>query len=295
MSRILEIEDTVELLTSDPSERPEKFSHERAIRLFQFQTWIWFPSQKLYAPKAAGQLAAATFLHDIERERFASKGPTRKRSFVTLGRLKTLMQDEEYSGLFNGIIAPLGGWSDLRNTVDADEFSKRFNTRLARAEPIPDLVDYLLRCSQHRPEKGDIANISHAVFFRWWPRREEKKWLTPRTLFTWWKTLRPSAAFIYADQKGDFRQYPRAFDDEFIDGLIAEAEDVAHLRNFFGHAAYVSETVPALTKVPIAFPPWLERIRGETNAFSDSDQRAIDDYAKNYLAMSDSKMATESD
>jgi hypothetical protein len=72
-----DIDDCVKLLLDA---REEKFSYERCIRLFQFQTWIWYPSKRGIAPRAAGRLAAAAILREIEEDRFGKN--------ITLGKLQ---------------------------------------------------------------------------------------------------------------------------------------------------------------------------------------------------------------
>jgi hypothetical protein len=61
-----DLDDTVQLLSG---ERDEEFCHERVIRLFQLQTWIWYPNT-LKSAEDAALLAATTILQDLEFKKF---------------------------------------------------------------------------------------------------------------------------------------------------------------------------------------------------------------------------------
>jgi hypothetical protein len=124
---------------------------------FQFQTWIWYPSIEGIAPRAAGRLAAAAILREIEEDRFGDN--------ITLGKLQTLSQSDEYRKIFDALIAPGGGWSSLLMTeVDPDEFDERIRERTDRAKIIADLIEYRLRAANHPPSGADRSKITHAIF-----------------------------------------------------------------------------------------------------------------------------------
>ena len=72
---IFDIEDVVALLAH---KREEAFEGERAVRLFQFRTWITFPGQhEVNAPKWAGFIAAVKLLDRYEEDYFADEEMTR--------------------------------------------------------------------------------------------------------------------------------------------------------------------------------------------------------------------------
>jgi hypothetical protein len=57
-----DLENAVELLVG---ERKEQFEFERAIRLMEFQTWIYWPGRNMNLPHIAGLMAAVLLLENI--------------------------------------------------------------------------------------------------------------------------------------------------------------------------------------------------------------------------------------
>src|SRR3974390_1413491 len=98
-----DIDDCLELLLDA---RTEELPHERLIQLFQFQTWIWYPGVKGRAATDAGRLAAAAILRKLEEEHkwrgLREAGGSRQ---ITLAKLQTLSQSDEYRGIFTEFIA----------------------------------------------------------------------------------------------------------------------------------------------------------------------------------------------
>jgi hypothetical protein len=70
---IFYLEDVVRLLTHA---RKETFNGERAVRLFQFQTWILYPDKPQYL-KWAGLSAAAKLLDRMEENHFVDEDDAR--------------------------------------------------------------------------------------------------------------------------------------------------------------------------------------------------------------------------
>jgi hypothetical protein len=58
-----DLENAVKLLVG---ERKEQFEFERAIRLMEFQTWIYWPGANTNLPHIAGLMAAVLLLENIE-------------------------------------------------------------------------------------------------------------------------------------------------------------------------------------------------------------------------------------
>jgi hypothetical protein len=56
----LDIDDTIELLVTDPHQRPASFPFEREIRLFQFKIWIYFPETEMV--HMAGRIVGTLYL-----------------------------------------------------------------------------------------------------------------------------------------------------------------------------------------------------------------------------------------
>jgi hypothetical protein len=188
-----DLDDCLELLLDA---RTEEFPHERVIRLFQFQTWIWHPSTKGYDAIDAGRLAAAAILRKLEKEHpwrgLREAGGSRQ---ITLAKLQTLSQSDEYRRIFTEFIASGGGWSRLLfTTPGASEFDKKVKQRIDdHAEFIADLIDYRLRAALTLSDGSSRSGPTHAIFFKWWPNRDR---FVTRTAFNWWKPFKRTAVFI---------------------------------------------------------------------------------------------------
>jgi hypothetical protein len=225
-----DVDDCVKLLLDA---REEAFLYERCIRLFQFQTWIWYPSERRIAPRAAGRLAAAAILREIEEDRFGNN--------ITLGKLQILSQSDEYRQIFDAFIAPGGGWSSLLMTeVDPYEFDERIRERTDRAKIIADLIEYRLRAANHPPPGVDRSKITHAIFFNWWPNR---KLFTTRSAFNWWKGAKRTAPFIYLIEKRGFPMKPPSVDEDFCKRLKHPAISSVRLKKFFSEYAFVTSSL----------------------------------------------------
>src|SRR5436190_9339651 len=96
--------------------REEKFEYERAIRLFQFQSWVFAPSMD--AIRCAGLIAATKIARHIEVDEFV---PIRNGLMnvndvadITLDRIVDLRQkNPSYWSVYNRIIASYGGLTGL--------------------------------------------------------------------------------------------------------------------------------------------------------------------------------------
>jgi hypothetical protein len=71
----MDINATIEMLIRDPENYQPTFPYEREIRLYQFQTWIYFPEPEMEMVEMAGSLAAAKYL--ARREHQLVPRPTR--------------------------------------------------------------------------------------------------------------------------------------------------------------------------------------------------------------------------
>jgi hypothetical protein len=150
---ILNLNDTIDLLVSEPSQRPPAFRFEREMRLYQFQTWIYFPKplsmakipKPLSMVKMAGRLAATKFLQRMEKEYLASRGKRR----LNAHRLEDLLQNPDYRALFDGGIARYGGWTKLRLTIRSREFDNEIRKRQKTAQTVCEMIDYRFRYLDH--------------------------------------------------------------------------------------------------------------------------------------------------
>ncbi len=117
-----DFEETVRLLTN---ERDEAFEGERAIRLFQFRTWIFFPdTSKNDFVRHAGLIAAVKLLEQLEDDYFVDEEAERQnrqsdeqhainlndRPPQTLKRIEVLRRDSKaYRQIYDKLIGECGG------------------------------------------------------------------------------------------------------------------------------------------------------------------------------------------
>ena len=229
------MEDAIELLTNG---RDERCAHERAIRLFQFHTWMWFPGKtKMNAPKTTGRLASALILRHIQRERFGKGGE------ITIARQKSLFGDLHYRKIYSQFIAPTGGWSNQLRCSLKDADHRLDNRRSKSGHIIVDLMDYRVR--QVLSPTGDPtkSKISHAVFFNCWlARAQHNSSPTGRTMWSWWGKLQSSSMFIYLSEKlGPLVHDMGLNDKDFLERITAAAEDEKALTRFFATYSFLRQ------------------------------------------------------
>ena len=274
-----DVDDCLRLLLNA---REEKFPYERCIRLFQFQTWIWYPSERGIAPRAAGRLAAAAILREIEQDRFGKNIP--------LSSLQILSQSDKYRKIFDALIAPHGGWSALlmADEVDPTEFNTRIRAQTGRrAEIIADLIEYRLRAVNHPPTGPDRSKITHAIFFNWWPNRRS---FTTRIAFHWWKRVKRTAAFIYLIEKRGFPMKPPSVDEEFCKRLKHPAISSIRLKKFFSEYAFVTGSLEE--EDCYALPEHVTPVGFRVRRFSHDELTIIRAYAEHCNEMGDAKPKT---
>jgi hypothetical protein len=303
----LDLEDSVKLLTG---ERKERFEFERAIRLVEFQTWIYWP--RTDKPNSAGMVASALILEAIEDDIFCSEADAVQREAdpdalvsvdltnkpdATLSRISVLRNDKRYRQLHDHIFATRGGLIKLLYCPTPEEFDAEVSKRQEHVKIVADLIDYRLRHAQHGGTAGD-GNISHAVFFKWWPTHDvpskrgvtpQNKSPTPRTLFKRSGELECSDIFIYLNERCQYSQIPHI---ELVEvertRLIPAPSDTDELRRFFGAYAYIAETIQAHggERPFVSVPATVPRVEISTLPFTPTELQTIDAYAKNYTKMS---------
>jgi hypothetical protein len=274
-----DLEDAVDLFSGV---RGEEFPHERVIRLFQLQTWIWYPGNSR-AVEDAARIAATQILHDLEFQKFPGRLGALEVN-LTLDCLNVLSKSDEYRELFDAVIAPGRGWSSaVIQTVRPDEFDKGIDKRSRYGPMIADLIDYRLRAVLQGRAK-DESNISHAIFFNWWPNRKP----SPRTRFDWWGWLKPASGFIFLIEKHRYPMRPPAVDDDrFLERLLKPPISKAKLRSFFSEYAFVTEQWEDEDLVTISAEP----APVATKPFSPEENAVIDAYKAHYLAMNEGTYA----
>jgi len=198
---------------------------------------------------------------------------------LTMAHLHALSKSEEYRGLFDAVIAPDRGWSSVvLRTIDPGTFDKRIDERSPYGPMIADLIDYRLRAVLNG-RTIDEANISHAVFFNWWPSKARP---SPRTRFTWWKLLKRTSVFIHLVEKHGFPMRPPKLNDgDFIDSLLNPGISQARLRSFFSQYAFIIEQLQDESFVSIAATPTPIKVK----PFSNEERGTIEDYKDHYLEM----------
>ena len=277
--KLMDLDDTIELLVSAPIARVESFPFERAIRLFQFQTWIYYPTPSEDMVRMAGRIATTEFLQKIEigasyrSLRFHEKKVSSRELIKLLGR-------PDYQLLFDSVIGEYGGWTHLLDTLEPSEFDERLRKRKDNAETVCTMVDYRFRYLDHGGTDRARANISHGEFYRWKDPNPPLSW---RTIRARWQENRESAAFLYVSEHFDFAPIP-VTRMAFLSRLVARAADVARMRKFFGFVAYVIDTLePGQSKIRI--PAGVKRIRPRTAPLTEEEQGRMLSYETERVEM----------
>jgi hypothetical protein len=175
------LKSTVELLVGG---REEQFEFERAIRLMEFQTWIYWPGSGTNMPNIAGLMAAVLLLENIEDDIFAEESEYAQRMAdpdnppsvnltdkpnATLGRISALRSNLTYRALHDRIFAARGSLENLLYCPSPPKFDVDLESRRDKAKIVAGLTDYLLRHAQHGSAFPGYGTNRHAVFFNWWP------------------------------------------------------------------------------------------------------------------------------
>jgi hypothetical protein len=267
-----DLNNTIELLVSDPSGSQPAFLYEREIRLYQFQTWIYCPDPSIVEMAAA--VCGAKYLDLLER-----KLSPRLLSFVSNSdELKRILNDPNYRELYDSTIGEYGGWCKLVQELQRIDFSKEVMARYDVAETVCRMIDYRFRYLEHGGTDLKQANISHGEFFRW---KNEPK-LSWKTIRDRWSKSRPSAICLYVSKRFQLEISPHYNRMEyFFGGISRDAADRAHIRRFFGTCAYISEVLRGddeLREDEICIPKSIQRIRPETKPLSDSTLKKMSSY-----------------
>jgi hypothetical protein len=290
------LEDTTELLLGN---REEKFQYERAIRLFQFQTWVFVPCFRTI--EWAGLIAAAKIARLIEIHEYLPH-PNGEPKFddypaITLERIVELQKKRpSYFRLYNKFIAPCGGLMALLEAPSPKSFDSLMAKNKEKAKIVADLVDYRLRCALFEPDIARGANINHAIFFNWWPTHDipgrrgvtvENKSVSPRTMRDSWDAWKESAIFIYLHEKHKFKLSPPNTDveEEVFLYRLSAAEQLVELRRLLGAYAYIADAIQRTTgeEQYIAVSKGLALTPVAVAPFSDVEQHTIAQY-KDYNA-----------
>jgi hypothetical protein len=311
---IFAVENIVSLLTL---QRKEAFESERAIRIFQFQTWILFPDDADFT-ECAGLIAAAKVLDRLDEDIFVADEDARirgedPRTMVDLSnrppqkimRLQRLQREQpSFRKIYDQFIGASGGLLGLVNSPTTEQFDRLVANQIARMNIISDLIDYRLRYVEHqlhhRQQNAAKANHNHAMFFCWWPthaiegergKTPDGKSVTPRTIREWWKKMEMSAIFIYLINKHGFNQLPpQSSGNGFVDRLQRASKARAELLRFFGAYAYIVDTFSRARTTDLLYvkiADSIPRVAVSTAPFTKGELATIDAYDDNYLEMNE--------
>ncbi len=190
------VNEAIEHLVADYEDRT---LNERAILLFQLQTWIYFPRGGLV--DFAGVIAATHFLELYARQHFRETGPERN----SARRLKSWLDDAPYCRIYDAFLKPFGGWTRLLRAPSLKSFGGHIERRRRKTSIVCDLIDYRFRYLVHGGQIRREANFSHRVFYCWKGDKIDAGKLkgTPlrRTIISRWSELQESAELVYVSDR----------------------------------------------------------------------------------------------
>lgn len=248
---------------------PEKFPNERAIRLFQFQTWIYFSDDR-HMVDAAGKLAAAAFLRKLEREATRKLPGIGRGMDVNSKVLIKLLRTRKYSRLYDEFFKE-DGFTGLLRTFSPEHFNKSVAERHKAAETVSEMVDFRFRGLDHKTLDARQSNISRSEFYRWY--EHPKGVLSWKTIRSRWKDNRDSAPFLYVSERFGGIGLPR-FDPKQPATRISETvPNQQAAKKFVGMSLYVAETIGAdiLLHYPELRSLAVPRLRPKTSVFTEAD------------------------
>jgi hypothetical protein len=264
----MDLNATIEMLIRNPATYRPAFPYERAIRIYQFQAWIYFPEPSMV--ELAGSLAAAKYLISRQYKLLDDERPVNSTDLISL------LKDKEYGKLYDATIGEYGGWSHLVHELQQLNFRDQIDRRIETVETVCEMIDYRFRYLDHDGSDKRLANISHGEFYRW--KRAPK--LSYKTIRERWKKNRRSAVFLYVSEKLGLRLCPR-FKALIFGGASTDATKIRRIRRFFGICAYVSEKLRedhADIEDDVQIPKSVRRVRPTTEPLSDSDIQSMSSY-----------------
>jgi hypothetical protein len=257
------------------SNRREKYLHERAISLFQFQTWIYFS-----VVDAAGKLAAAAILRKCEwkaAEKISGMGRGKNISSKVLIKF---LNNKEYALLYDTFFEE-GGWTGLLRVYCPERFNRNIVERCKTAETVSEMIDFRFRGLDHNTLDAKQFNISRSEFYRW--REHPRGELSWRTIRARWKANRSSAPFLYVSEMFGPKFSPPLFDTlKPTKPLLEGTPSQEQIREFVGKSLYVAEKINAHVfdeyngMKSLALPP----IRPKTSALSNTELDKMNFYKK---------------
>jgi hypothetical protein len=276
-----DLKDTISLLVG---ERKEHIVHERAIRLFQFQTWMYTPDNSLQTVKIAGRLASTLLLAQIaNRTLNASKKPM----LYDSAQVQRLFKRAEYRNLYDFVIGDYGGWTELAWSPSPQQLDRNMKSYRRTALTTARLLEYQFRYMEHNGSKKEHANLSHALFFL----KKQENSSAHKTLKNHWSDHQHSAVFLYASELLGFNFWPATMMDEtFVSQLLSAAEDTVRTRRFFETSAYIAMKTAGLHDAfaaQEALMSWPNRKRPKTTPLTEAEEKRMEKYDSEYMDMRD--------
>ena len=258
------------------SSKPEKFQFERAIRLFEFQTWIYC-SNDPHMVDAAGKLAAAAFLRKLEHETTKKLPGMGRGRYVNSKVFTKLLSTRKYSRLYDEYFRE-DGFTALLRTCSSEQFNKTVAERHKAAETVSEMVDFRFRGLDHKTLDAKQSNISRSEFYRW--HEHSRGPLSWKTIRTRWKESRDSAPFLYVNEKVGGIGLPRFDPKRPAPTLLDAVPNQQTIQKFIGMSLYVAETIDAriLEDYPELRQLNVPRLRPKTLAFSETDLAKMNFY-----------------
>jgi hypothetical protein len=271
----MDINATIQMLSRDPENYQPAFPYEREIRLYQFQTWIYFPEPEMEMVEMAGSLAAAKYLARREHQLVPHNVFAEQAGSIVM---KTLLKDAKYRELFDATIGEYGGWSELVRRLQQIDFNRELSQRIEVAETVCRMIDYRFRYLEHGGTDKREANISHGEFYRW---KVDPK-LSYKTIRQRWSQSKQSAVFLYVSEHLGLRLSPRFRRiGYFFGGIEKDAANSRYIRRFFGTCAYVSKKLQGDdddTENDVRIPKSVRRIRPKTDPLPEADHEKMLSY-----------------
>jgi hypothetical protein len=271
----MDINATIEMLIRDPENYQPAFPYEREIRLYQFQTWIYFPEPEMEMVEMAGSLAAAKYLARREHQLVPHNVFAKEAGSIVM---KTLLKDAKYRELFDATIGEYGGWSELVRRLQQIDFNRELSQRIEVAETVCRMIDYRFRYLDHGGTDKREANISHGEFYRW--KMDPK--LSYKTIRQRWSQSKQSAVFLYVSEHLGLRLSPRFRRiGYFFGGIEKDAGDSRYIRRFLGTCAYVGEKLQADdegAEGDVRIPASVRRLRPKTQPLSEAELEKMSCY-----------------
>jgi hypothetical protein len=287
------LEDAIELFLGN---REEKFQYERAIRLFQFQAWVFMPCFETI--RWAGLTAATKIARSIEMNEYLPYDDDEPKfdhyPAITMERILELQKKSPaYSRIYNKFIAPCGGLTALLEAPPPRSFDSLIANNEENPKIVADLVDYRLRYVLSEQDIAGGATIDQALFFKWWPTHDipgkrgvtvKGKSPSAKTMLSYWNRWKESAIFIYLHDRHGFKLLPPKTDvaDEgaFVDRISSAAKQVIEMKRLLGRYAYIADVMQRCIgeEQYIAVPKELPRTPVSVAPFSDVERDTIAHY-----------------